>query len=159
MRGEVAKADGRYTFATVPIGQYRVTVLMLGYRPHRSAPFAVAAAGVELPPIQLAPAARQLKGVEVVGLKPLLEMQPGKMVLNVADSPLAAGATAIELLQQVPGLVVMNDRISLAGREGVTILLDGRPTQYTDVVSVLKDFPGGSIARIGPVRSLRVGPR
>lgn len=150
VQGEVAKADGRYVFATVAPGHYRVTVLMLGYRPHRSAAFEVAAtgAGVQLPLIQLAPAAQQLKGVEVVGQKPLLEMQPGKMVLNVADSPIAAGATAIELLQKVPGLVVMSDRISLAGREGLTILLDGRTTHYTDVVSVLKDFPGSNIERI-----------
>ena len=35
-----------------------------------------------------------------------------------------------------------------SGREGVTVLLDGRPTQYTDVVAVLKDFPSSSIAKI-----------
>ena len=150
VRGEVATTDGRYAFANLAPGQYRVTVLLLGYRPVRSAPFELTAAApaVRLPALQLAPAAQQLTGVEVVGQKPLLEMQAGKMVLNVADSPTAAGATALEILQKVPGLMVMNDRISLAGREGITILLDGRPTQYTDVVGMLKDFPSGNIERI-----------
>ena len=150
VRGEVAKADGRYAFANLAPNSYRVTVIMLGYQPYRSAPFELKTPSgvVQVPTIQLALAAQQLKGVEVVGQKPLLEMQTGKMVLNVADSPAAAGATAIEVLQKVPGLVVMNDRISLAGREGVTILLDGRTTQYTDVVGVLRDFPSSTIERI-----------
>ncbi|WP_375418064.1 outer membrane beta-barrel protein [uncultured Hymenobacter sp.] len=150
VRGAVAQADGRYAFTSLAPNQYRLTVIMLGYQPFRSAPFELttAAAILQLPPIQLAPAARQLNGVEVRGQRPLLEMQAGKMVLNVADSPAAAGATALEVLQKVPGLVVLNDRLSLAGREGVVILLDGRPTRYTDVVSVLKDFPSSSIDRI-----------
>jgi len=147
VRDALATAEGRYAFAQLPAGQYRATVLLLGYRPYRSAPFAVAGA-VVLPAIELAAASQQLRGVEVVGQRPLLEMQPGKLVLHVAASPTAAGATALEILQKIPGLVVLNDRLSLAGREGLTILLDGRTTHYTDVVSVLKDFPGSSIDRV-----------
>jgi outer membrane receptor protein involved in Fe transport len=149
VRGEVASGEGRYTFTKLPASQYQLTVLLLGYQPYRSAPFTLAAAAtVPLPAVQLALASQQLRGVEVVGQKPLLEMQPGKLVLNVAASPTAAGATALELLQKIPGLVVLNDRLSLAGREGLTILLDGRTTHYTDVVSMLKDFPGSSIDRV-----------
>jgi len=74
-------------------------------------------------------------------------MEAGKMIVNVAGS-LTAGATALEALQKVPGLVVMNNRISVAGCEGVVIQIDGRTTQYTDVVGVLRDFPSSSIARI-----------
>ena len=147
VRDALASAEGRFTFTRLPAGQYRATVLLLGYRPHRSAPFAVAGA-VALPAIELATASQQLRGVEVVGQRPLLEMQPGKLVLNVAASPTAAGATALEILQKIPGLVVLNDRLSLAGREGLTILLDGRTTHYTDVVGVLKDFPSSSIDRV-----------
>ncbi|GAA4028998.1 outer membrane beta-barrel family protein [Hymenobacter glaciei] len=139
--------DGSYRFQKVAAGRYRVTANMLGYQPQRSAPFEVGSAGVALPTLKLAPAAQQLKDVQVVGRKPLLEMQNGKMIVNVEGS-VTAGATAIEVLQQVPGLLVMNDRISIAGREGVVILIDGRTTRYTDVVSVLKDFPSTNIARI-----------
>lgn len=150
VQAEVAKADGSYAFAGLAPNQYRITVLLLGYQPLRSAPFELTTATpvVRLPVMQLTPAAQQLKSVEVVGQKPFLEMQPGKIILNVAGSPAAAGATALEVLQRVPGLVILNDRLSLAGREGVVVLLDGRTTQYTDVVSVLKDFPSSNIDRI-----------
>jgi outer membrane receptor protein involved in Fe transport len=148
LKVELSKADGSFGFNAVAPGRYRVVVTMLGYQPHRTAAFELSGAAVELPTVRLAPVAQQLKGVEVVGQKPLLEMQSGKMVVNVAGSPAVAGASAIEVLQKVPGLVVMNNRISLAGREGVIILLDGRTTHYTDVVSVLKDFPSSNIEKI-----------
>lgn len=145
-----ASPDGSYAFTGVPAGRYQVTVLLLGYQRYRSAPFELTAARptVQLPVAQLALASQQLAGVQVVGQKPLLEMQGGKVVVNVAASPTTAGGTAIEALQKVPGLVVMNNRISLAGREGVIILLDGRTTHYTDVVSILRDFPSSSIEKI-----------
>lgn len=145
-----AQPDGSYAFTGVPAGRYRVTVLLLGYQRHRSAPFEITAAqpSVQLPVAQLALASQQLGAVQVVGQRPLLEMQGGKVIVNVAASPTTAGGTAIEALQKVPGLVVLNNRISLAGREGVIILLDGRTTHYTDVVSMLRDFPSSSIERM-----------
>jgi outer membrane receptor protein involved in Fe transport len=150
VRAAQSGADGRYAFAGVGPGRYRLVVLQLGYQRHVAAPFELTAArpSAQLPAVQLLPTAHRLQAVEVVGQKPLLEMQNGKLVVNVAARPTAAGGTALEALQKVPGLLVMGNRLSLAGREGVSILLDGRTTHYTDVVSVLKDFPSSNIERI-----------
>ena len=102
VRGEVSKDDGSYAFKGLVPGQYRLTVL-LGYQPHRSATFAVAAAPAitQLPAIVLAPAAHALTGVEVTGQKSLLEMQTGKIVLNVAASPSAAVKLKSSVLELV----------------------------------------------------------
>ncbi len=150
VRAAQAGADGRYTFAGVGAGHYRLVATMLGYESYRSVPFELSPArpSVVLPTVQLRPAARQLASVQMTGQRPLLEMQSGKLVVNVAASPAAAGGTALEALQKVPGLLVMGNRLSLSGREGLTILLDGRTTHYTDVVSVLKDLPSSNIERI-----------
>ncbi|OON68376.1 TonB dependent receptor [Hymenobacter sp. CRA2] len=147
---ELSQPDGSFGFAGIGPGRYRIVVSMMGYRTYRSMPFALTPAqpAATLPEVQLAAATQQLRGVEVVAQKPLLEMQAGKMVVNVAGSPAAAGASALEVLQKVPGLLVLNDRLSLAGREGVIVLIDGRTTQYTDVVSVLKDYPSSSIEKM-----------
>ena len=142
-----ADEQGVYSLRAKWAGQYQVLATAVGFRKGRTAAFVVAAGSVRVPALVLVAAVQELAGVEVVGRKPLLEMQAGKMVVNVAGS-LTAGATALEALQKVPGLVVMSNRISIAGREGVIIQIDGRTTQYTDVVSVLKDFPSSSIERI-----------
>ncbi|SFQ65887.1 outer membrane beta-barrel protein [Hymenobacter arizonensis] len=142
-----ADEKGEYQMEAVRPGMYRVVATAVGFAKGRSEAFTLGAAGLRLPDLVLAAEAQALGDVEVVGRKQLLEMQAGKMVVNVAGS-LTAGATALEALEKVPGLVVMNNRINLAGREGVIIQIDGRTTQYTDVVGVLKDFPSSSIARI-----------
>ena len=146
---DAGRADelGAYSLRAKRAGKYQVLATAVRYRKGRTAAFAVGPVAVRVPDLVLAAVAQALGGVEVVGRKPLLEMQAGKMVVNVAGS-LTAGATALEALQKVPGLVVMNNRISVAGREGVIIQIDGRTTQYTDVVSVLKDFPSSNIERI-----------
>jgi outer membrane receptor protein involved in Fe transport len=142
-----ANEQGTYSLKAKRAGRYQVLATAVGFGKGRTAAFAVGAMAVRAPELVLTSAAQSLAEVQVVGRKPLLEMQAGKMVVNVAGS-LTAGATALEALQKVPGLVVMNNRISVAGREGVIIQIDGRTTQYTDVVSVLKDFPSSSIERI-----------
>jgi hypothetical protein len=142
-----ADEQGAYALKARRTGRYQVLATAVGFGKGRTAAFVVGTAAVRAPELALTAVAQALGGVEVVGRKPLLEMQAGKMVVNVAGS-LTAGATALEALQKVPGLVVLNNRISVAGREGVIIQIDGRTTQYTDVVSVLKDFPSGSIERI-----------
>ena len=150
VRATQAGADGRYLLAGAQPGRYRLVAVQLGYQRQYSAPFELTPArpSYQVPPMQLRPAAQQLTNVQVVGQKPLIEMQGGKLVVNVAASPSAAGGTALEALQKVPGLLVMGNRLSLAGREGLTILLDGRTTHYTDVVSLLKDLPSSNIERI-----------
>jgi outer membrane receptor protein involved in Fe transport len=144
------RADGRYTLAGAQPGRYRLVARQLGYQRQYSASFELTPGrpSYQVPPMQLQLAARQLGSVQVVGQKPLLEMQAGKLVVNVAASPSAAGGTALEALQKVPGLLVLGNRLSLAGREGLTILLDGRTTHYTDVVSLLKELPSSNIERI-----------
>ncbi|WP_167855118.1 outer membrane beta-barrel family protein [Hymenobacter wooponensis] len=146
---QAAQADdqGAYAMKGLRAGAYRVAVTALGFGKGRSEIFTVGNTPLRVPNIVLGSAAQELKGVEVVGRKQLLEMQAGMMIVNVEGS-LTAGSTALEALQKVPGLVVMSNRISLAGREGVIIQIDGRTTQYTDVVGVLKDFPSSSIERI-----------
>jgi outer membrane receptor protein involved in Fe transport len=142
-----ADERGEYQLQAVLAGTYRLVVTAVGFGKGRSTVFTVDATSVRVPDLLLNPVTQALGEVQVVGRKPLLEMQAGKMIVNVAGS-LTAGATALEALQKVPGLMVMSNRISLAGREGVIIQIDGRTTQYTDVVSVLKDFPSSSIERI-----------
>ncbi|MEZ4987160.1 MAG: outer membrane beta-barrel protein [Saprospiraceae bacterium] len=45
-------------------------------------------------------------------------------------------------------MVVVNNRVSMAGRQGVTILIDGRPTKYMDIQSLLNEMPADNIAKI-----------
>jgi hypothetical protein len=102
----------------------------------------------QLGTIIMKPQINEIAGVTVVAKKPFLEQKADKLVVNVENSATAAGATALEILQKVPGVIVSNEKISLAGRNNVGILIDGKSTQYTDVNQVLASMGAANIEKI-----------
>jgi iron complex outermembrane recepter protein len=94
---------------------------------------------------------KKLTEVIVSGKKPFIEMQVDKMVLNVQNDILATGGTLFEVLQRAPSVSITNDEtINLAGKDGVNILIDGRPTQLggKDLANYLKATPGSAVDKI-----------
>jgi len=98
--------------------------------------------------IIMKPQINEIAGVTVVAKKPFLEQKADKLVVNVENSATAAGATALEILQKVPGIIVSNEKITLAGRNNVAILIDGKSTQYTDINQVLASMGAANIEKI-----------
>ena len=73
----------------------------------------------------------RLKGVTVEGRRPFITMKAGKIVLDVAASPLSAGQNVLEILQLAPGVQVdAQGKISLNGKS-VTVYIDDRPSYLT----------------------------
>ncbi|WP_123847741.1 outer membrane beta-barrel protein [Chitinophaga lutea] len=92
----------------------------------------------------------QLKGVTVEGRKPFITMKAGKMVLDVAASPLSAGQHVLEILQLAPGVQVdAQGKISLNGKS-VTVYIDDRPSYLSAdaLKALLTGKQGHSIDKI-----------
>jgi outer membrane receptor protein involved in Fe transport len=90
-------------------------------------------------------------GVTVTAKKPFIEARPDKTIVNVDASPTSAGATVLELLEKSPGITVDNDgNISLRGKAGVIIMIDGKPTYLssTDLANLLKNMPASQLEQI-----------
>lgn len=70
-----------------------------------------------------------LQEVIVKGKKQLIEISKGKVVMNVQNSALTSGASALDLLKKLPGVSLgQDDDISLRGTNGVNIMMDGKMT-------------------------------
>jgi len=83
-----------------------------------------------LQPVHLQAANNQLQDVVITSKKPTIEVRADKVVFNVEGSINAAGSNALELLQKSPGVSVdNNDNITLKGRSGVKIYIDGKMSQ------------------------------
>jgi iron complex outermembrane recepter protein len=92
-----------------------------------------------------------LGAVTISAQKPFIENRVDKTVLNIDSRPTAAGQNALELLAQAPGVVVDgNDNISISGKSGVNIYIDGRPTQLSgaDVARLLKSIDAGNVKQV-----------
>jgi ACT domain-containing protein len=143
----ISDADGNYKFPEVKDGQYAVSISMLGYA-RVFERISVDGKPVSVAETKLQPAAVSLGNVTVTATKPFLEQRADKLVVNVESSATAAGSTALEVLQKVPGVIVRNETVTLAGKSSVQIMIDGRPSQYTDINQVLANMSAANIEKI-----------
>jgi hypothetical protein len=146
----ITNEQGAYRFEAVPAGSYQLQVRYVGYRP--AAPLAVAAGPgrpAALAPVQLAADRQLLGGVTVTAARPFIEQQAGKLVLNVAASPIAAGGTAYDVLGRAPGVLESGGGFQLRGK-AVTVLLDGKTTNLNgeELKNLLGAMPGTSLDKV-----------
>ncbi|MES2772724.1 MAG: TonB-dependent receptor [Bacteroidota bacterium] len=152
VKTDVTNGDGKYEFINMPAGSYFITVSSVGFTNSTSAVFTTAEGkATDMPLTTLQIASKDLGGVTVKAKKPLVEMRADKMVLNVEASINATGSNAMELLQKSPGVVVdKDDNISVKGKTGVRIYIDGRPSQMDnkDLAAMLRSMNSADIEAI-----------
>lgn len=147
---EYSDENGRFVFQNVAKGMYQIQIVENGKTRYESLPFE-AIQNVELPPIVLKANVQNLDEVVITKTKPYIERQDGKMILNVESSITAAGSSAFEVLEKAPGVNVDNsDNISLRGKGGVLVQIDGKAVQMTgnDLANYLRSIPSGAIDKI-----------
>src|SRR6185295_14680936 len=94
---------------------------------------------------------KSLQGVTVTSEKPMVEVKADKTIVNVEGTMNAVGNDAMELLRKSPGVTVdKDDNINLAGKNGVQIYIDGKPSPLTgtDLTSYLKSMQSAQIESI-----------
>lgn len=141
--------DGNYVFNAKP-GSYLVNVSHIGYTAVYSAVFEVSGP-VTVADIRLEKAAENLSGVTVSSKKPLIEVKADKMIVNVEGTINAVGNDALELLRKSPGVMIdKDDNISLAGKNGVQVYIDGKPSPLsgTDLSNFLKSMQSAQVESI-----------
>ncbi|RYY43582.1 MAG: TonB-dependent receptor, partial [Chitinophagaceae bacterium] len=147
----VTKADGLYSFAGIPAGSYRVKTSFTGYSNSFSDLVDVQAADVSVADITLKKLAGDLNAVVVTAKKPIVEIKADKTILNVEGTINSVGSDALELLRKAPGVMVdKDDNLSLSGKNGVRIYIDGKPSPLsgTDLADFLKSMQSSNVESI-----------
>jgi outer membrane receptor protein involved in Fe transport len=154
VKGAVTDTAGHYSFENIAAGTYRVAATMVGYQKTTSAAFTIRADQpiLTVPVLTAKEDTHTLGEVNVVANKPFIEQLPDKTVINVESSIVSAGGTALEVLEKAPGVLVdaQNDRISLKGRTGTLVMIDGKPTYLSaqEVMNLLRNTPSNSLQSI-----------
>jgi outer membrane receptor protein involved in Fe transport len=144
---------GAYSFERLAEGKYLVNITAVGFAKKMSEQVEVTAAkqSVDIAAVQLTAATRAMGEVTVTAQRPFIEQKLDKTVVNVEASQSNAGATALEVLEKSPGVTVDNDgNISLKGKQGVIIMMDGKPTYLSgaDLANVLRNLPASALDQI-----------
>lgn len=153
IKGAITDSTGYFKFEDLKAGKYLIQANLIGYQPVFSAVFELNEANPKfrLPGLQLKTDATQLAEVVVSAQKPFIELRADKLVVNVESSPVAAGNNALELLAKSPGVVLdQNNNISLKGKQGVLIMINGKQSYLSneEVVRMLEGTPADAIDRI-----------
>ncbi|PXX30426.1 outer membrane beta-barrel family protein [Arenibacter sp. ARW7G5Y1] len=128
INGTTTKDDGSFSLET-DASEYYIEVSFLGFRTKTFGPPPTQGKTIDLGNVALSEDAEQLQEVVVQGEVSRTEFKLDKRVFNVGKDLSTTGASALEVLNNVPSVNVnIEGRISLRGSQGVQILINGKPS-------------------------------
>ena len=142
---------GTAIFESIPYGSYRLKASRINYDDQYSNLFSLSSGQFEAPAISLNIAAKNMQGVVVTAKKPFIQKLTDRIVINVENSIVSAGSSAIDVLERSPGVSIdQNDVIGLRGKQGVIVMIDGKisPLAGADLANFLRGLPSSAIERI-----------
>lgn len=145
-------AKGEFEFKKIETGIYLFSVSSVGYNKFYSKPFKIMKSeNLSLGRVELLSTFKNLKEVIITSKRNFIEQKPGKTLINVDASPTNTGMNVLDLLEKSPGVSVDNDgNISLKGKQGVLVMIDGKPTYMSgaDLAALLKSMQSSSLDQI-----------
>ncbi len=131
VKAGITDKAGSFEIESTNNGQFLLSYTSVGFNKKYSAPFKLEEGqSFKAPVVKLDAVSKKLQDVTVTAKKPMIEVKADKVVFNVESSINATGSNALELLQKSPGVMVdNNDNISMKGKSGIKIYIDGKMTQ------------------------------
>ena len=149
----VADKNGRFVFEGLGEGAYLVSISAVGHQKgfSETVELTQTTSNITLKTIELIPVAKAVGGVTVTAKKPLIEQKIDRTIVNVEASVTNVGNSALEVLEKSPGVSVDKDgNISLKGKQGVQVYIDGRPSYLggADLANMLKSMNASQLDQI-----------
>jgi iron complex outermembrane receptor protein len=153
VKGEITNEQGEFHLMGLKNGEYFLMLPAVGHQKKFVSDLTISEAqqSLDLGIIQFEKKANQLGEVTVKVDKPFIEKQTDKTVVNIENSIIQTGSSVMEVLEKLPGVMVDQDgNIRLRGKQGVLILMDGKPMVLGggDLANLLRGMPANSIQKI-----------
>ena len=144
-KGTISDDDGNYKFENVSSGKYKVVISMLGFKNYNIKEFELNNDKTFNAVLQ--EESQTLDEVVIKSKRPIIKQTAEKLVVDLEKSEMV-NTSLQDVMRKVPGVLVTNNGISIAGKRGVRILINGKTTEYMDVQTLLRDLPADNIAKI-----------
>lgn len=144
---------GKFAFDNLPYGSYVIQLSAVGFKTYKSAVVPVSAANnvITIPPITFTVDDTQLKQVEVLAQRDIIEQKIDRTVVNVGASISSTGASALEILEKMPGVLIdQNGGITFKGKTGIMVMIDDKPTYLSgdNLANYLRSIPASQLDQI-----------
>ena len=144
-------SNGFFSLKGLTPNSYFIQLYMMGYDSYSSESHLIENSQKNLGQLELKKSSNLIDNVQVKALRPIIEIQPDKTVFNVENTINAGGSDAFELLRKAPGVIIDNNNaISLEGKGGVQVFIDGKLTILSgdDLVNYLRTLQANSVDAI-----------
>lgn len=147
-------STGSFRFENINNGEYQLKATNIGYASWNSGLFEITTIipGKSFGVIILAEDKKQLGEVVIRSEKPIVQQKPEGIIVNVENSILTKGSSALQVLERSPGVVInhRDNSIELNGKSGVMIMLNGKLMRMSmeQVVNLLNNMSADDIANI-----------
>lgn len=148
--GLITAADGRFKLENLPFGRHYGIANFIGYDKLVIPDIRITPKQkvVDLGMVFLSPASAELEGVEVSAERVHVEYKIDKKVINVSQDLMAAGHSAIEVLENTPSVQVdIEGNVTMRGSSNFNVLIDGRPSVLKGS-DALQQIPASNIEQI-----------
>lgn len=143
----LSSAKGDFAFSALDTaGFFKLTVKYTGYR--TLVLDSVSAGQPAALEVILAPDQKEMAGVTVTAAKPFITMKNDKIVVNVAQSPVAAAGNVYEAVKKAPGVTDMQG-LQFRGKN-VTVYINDKPSRLggDELKNYLSSMPANTVERI-----------
>jgi len=142
--------DGQFNFEQLLPGNYLVLTGSSTYQQTYSGLLQISetAWNINLGTLSPMPLTKNMAEVMVTAKKQFVERKLDKTIINPDALISNAGSNALEMLEKAPGVSVDKDgNISLKGKQGVIIMIDGKPTYLggPDLINFLTNLPASNL--------------
>lgn len=155
--GTLTSEEGTYLLKNVVQGKFIILGTMVGYKSAYSPPFNLTA-DFSADPLVLVEG-EHLGEVNISVAKPLYQQKVDRLVINVENSIVSAGGSALEILERSPGVLVnrQNNLISILGKEGVVVMINGK-NNFVPVAALIQMLEGMPAENISSIELITTPP-
>jgi outer membrane receptor for ferrienterochelin and colicin len=142
-------ASGRFTLQINEPEKYTITISSTGNKEF-SIPVTIAEKETNLGKLQIEELVK-IGEVTITAQKPLVKVEPDKIIYNMESDPESQTNNALEMLRKVPLVTVdSEEKITLNGQTNFKVLLNGKSSlmMSTNLKEVLKSLPANTIKDI-----------
>ena len=154
VKSALTNEKGAFQLDGITTGKYMLKISMVGYLTGYSSVFEVGNTQLikDVGTIVLKEANRQLGEVVIKADKPQVQQTAEGVTVNVQNSIMTQGSSVLDVLQRSPGVILdqHNNTISLNGKTGVMVMLDGRLMRMSmdQLITLLGSMSADNIDKI-----------
>lgn len=142
--GAMVKANGDFFVEKLPIGNLRIRISFIGYKPYTSNfMISMKEPSVDLGNIRMEADITVLEDVVIEAERSTMIMAIDKRIFNVEKDLSIRGGTGIDVMKNIPGVTVDGEGNVQVRNQSPTVFIDGRPSTMT-----LEQIPAEQIEKV-----------